>query len=348
MNSHPSAPWLSILLPVYNVAPFVRPCVESILGQLPDQGVEVLLLNDASTDDSGRVCEDLAAAHPHRLRVLAHARNGGLSAARNTLLEAATGRYVWFVDSDDSVLPGSIRALQEIVGTHDPDIILCDYRSRGQDTSTFSGPSRVLAIGHDDLVRGIFARGRMYAWAKIARRELWGNDLRFPVGRVFEDIVVMPRLCLRARTYYHMPEPWIEYRTREGSITSSVARTHSGFDERRNDDLAAATQDMATNPDLLSPATSAETRDRISAFVAVNFIQIAGRALRAGSASGDWKLAFSRLRHYRESLEGCSPVPFARVLGGFLRRRQFKRGLELMALLLIVRQRSIRHPSPVI
>jgi glycosyltransferase involved in cell wall biosynthesis len=338
MSLHPPSPGLSILLPVYNVAPYIQACVESILTQISAHGVEVLLLDDGSTDESGRICSDLAAAHPDHLRVLAHDRNRGLSAARNTLLEAATGRYIWFVDSDDIMQPGAISSLQKIVDTHEPDIILCNYCRLGKVISTFSGPERVLNTSRDALIRGLFAGGRMHAWTKIARRELWADDLRFPVGRVFEDIVVSPRLCLRARNFYHAPEPWIEYRVREDSITATVARTRSTFDEQRNGELAAAVQDMAGTPDLWLPERSAATRDLIGTFIARKFVQIGGGALRAGAASRDWRLAASRLRHYRGALESCSPIPFAQVLRGMLLRRQFKRGLELMALLLMTRR----------
>jgi glycosyltransferase involved in cell wall biosynthesis len=331
-------PWLSILLPVYNVAPFLQACVESILAQLPAQGVEVLLLDDASTDESGRICGDLAAMQPDRLRVLVHDRNRGLSAARNTLLEAATGRYFWFVDPDDLMLPGAISALQIIVDAHEPDIVLCNYRRLGNVISTFSGPERISSTSRDALIRGLFKRGRLHAWTKIARRELWGKDLRFPVGRVFEDIIVSPRLCLRARSFYHVPEPWIEYRVREDSITATLSRAHSCFDEGRNGELAAAIRDMANTPGLWLTEISAATRDQIGAFIARKFVQIGGRALRAGASSRDWQVAASRLRHYKGTLESCSPVPFARALRGLLRGGQFMRGLELMALLLITRR----------
>jgi glycosyltransferase involved in cell wall biosynthesis len=344
MSPHLPSPGLSILLPVYNVAPYVQACVESILSQIPAQGVEVLLLDDGSTDESGRICSSLAAAHPASLRVLVHDRNRGLSAARNTLLEAATGHYIWFVDSDDIMLPGAIPALQAVIDTHEPDLILCDLRRLGRDISTFSGPERSLVTDRNALMKGVFAAGRLYAWSRISRRELWSDDLRFPVGQNFEDIVVTPRLCLRARSFYHVPEPWIEYRVREGSITASVSRTQSNFDEHRNRELATAVREMLSEPKLWSPDISPATRDRISAFSAKKFVQIAGCALRAGLASRDWRVATARLLHYRDAVESCTPAPFNRVVIGLLRRGQLRRGLELLVLLLITRQGARRSP----
>ena len=107
------APWLSVLVPVYNVRDYLTECIESVLAQAPDDGgVEVLLLDDCSTDDSSAVIAQLQSRWPGRLSVLRHARNSGLSAARNTLMDAAKGRYLWFLDSDDKLLPGAIDSLR--------------------------------------------------------------------------------------------------------------------------------------------------------------------------------------------------------------------------------------------
>src|SRR5690606_30523197 len=101
-------------------------CVESVMEQA-GLGVQVLLLDDCSTDGSWALMQTLAARWPGRLQLLQHASNGGLSAARNTMIDAADGEYLWFLDSDDKLLPGSIAELQRIVGAHAPDLVLCDF-----------------------------------------------------------------------------------------------------------------------------------------------------------------------------------------------------------------------------
>ncbi len=227
-------PWLSILVPVYNVEPYLRDCVDSILKQA-DAHVELILLDDVSTDGSSQVISELEQSWPQRLRVLRHETNRGLSAARNTMLEAALGRYIWFVDSDDLVVNGALSALKRLVERDAPDLILCDFsvlrerpklkhRLRGEThRRTFLGPSGQTLSDRSALFRGVVEGVNLHAWSKIAKRELWGDDLRFPVGRYFEDMVVVPRLALRARSFHYVAQPWIHYRQRQGSILATMS-----------------------------------------------------------------------------------------------------------------------------
>ena len=122
------SPWLSILVPVYNVQPYLRECLASVVEQLDgDDGVQILLLDDCSTDGSEALMQELARRWPDRLQLLRHERNSGLSAARNTMIDAARGEYLWFLDSDDKLLPGAIASLRAIVQAHAPDVVLCDF-----------------------------------------------------------------------------------------------------------------------------------------------------------------------------------------------------------------------------
>lgn len=227
------APWVSILIPVYNVTAYLAECVESVMHQA-EGGVEVIALDDASTDDSLPQLQALAARFRGRLRVLQHARNAGLSAARNTLLEASTGGYVWFVDSDDKLLPGAIAALRGIVERHAPDLVVCDFqvwrentrlkhRLRGElHRRTFAGRAGQLSDDRCALLAGLLMTGQLHAWSKIGRRALWADDLRFPPGRYFEDMATMPQLALRARNFYYQPTPWVAYRQRGNSILATM------------------------------------------------------------------------------------------------------------------------------
>ncbi len=227
-------PWLSILIPVYNVEAYLAECVESVMLQA-DAGVEVLLLDDCSTDGSATVMHALEQLWPGRLRLLRHAHNQGLSAARNTMIEAAQGEYLWFLDSDDKLLPGAIPSLQAIVKEHHPDIVLCDFqvwrtplrlkhrlRRRELHRSSFQGPARTCSHDTEELLHGLLLQGQWHAWSKISRRALWTTDLRFPPGKYFEDMAAMSRLALRARSFYHAPIPWVAYRRRNDSILATM------------------------------------------------------------------------------------------------------------------------------
>lgn len=227
------APWLSVLIPVYNVEAYLAECVESVMAQA-GEGVEVLLLDDGSPDGSWALMQALSGRWPGRLWLLQHERNGGLSAARNTLIDAAQGEYLWFLDSDDKLLPGAIDALRAIVRQHAPDLVLCDFRVWRERTrlkhrlrgelhrASFAGPANTLLHDRAVLLAGLLRTGELHAWSKVSRRALWAPDLRFPPGRYFEDMAAMPLVALRAASFYYAPQPWVAYRQRGSSILATM------------------------------------------------------------------------------------------------------------------------------
>lgn len=331
-ESPPSPPWLSVLIPVYNVAPYLGACLDSILSQLA-AGVEILLVDDGSTDDSLRIAEQLCAAHAPAVRLLRHERNRGLSAARNTLLEAAAGRYVWFVDSDDEMLPGAVATLQSVTAQHGPDMVLCSYRERGRTLRGFSGPAHALCRDREALIRGVFASKRMASWSRIVRRELWGADLRFPVGRCFEDIMTTPWLCLRARSFYYVEEPWIAYRVREGSILTAATRVSAQFDRGMNDDFAGALAGFRAAATTALPQMSAATQLAITDFCALTFADIGWRLLRARLRTDGWAGIRAELQRYRAIIERDAPASLARVANYPLRELKLRRWMKLRLML---------------
>ena len=166
--------WLSILIPVYDVEPYLRQCLRSIMDQQPGDGIEIILLDDCSQDGSWRVCKELAAQYPHIIRLMQHACNRGLSAARNSMLDAALGEYVWFVDSDDYLLKNSLHQLRDIVLRHHSDVILFDYnKRRSLFKKAFPGLLAQSGTDQQRLLSGVFRFGKLYAWLKISKRELW-------------------------------------------------------------------------------------------------------------------------------------------------------------------------------
>lgn len=228
--------WLSILVPVYNVQRYLRECLVSVVEQAGDDaGIQILVLDDCSSDGCWALLQEFAQRWPGRLQLVQHVCNGGLSAARNTLIDAARGDYLWFLDSDDKLLPGAIERLRAIVQAHAPDVVLCDFsvwrectqlkhRLRGEHhRRSFEGPARQLVHDRCALVAGMLAAGQLHAWSKISKRALWGQDLRFPPGRYFEDMATMPLMALRAQSFYYEPQPWVAYRQRETSILASMS-----------------------------------------------------------------------------------------------------------------------------
>ncbi|MCX2865552.1 glycosyltransferase family 2 protein [Paucibacter sp. PLA-PC-4] len=279
-------PWLSLLLPVFRVRPYLGACLDSILAQC-DDGVEVLLLDDASDDGSAELIEEFQRQQPGRLRLLRHARNQGISAARNSLLDAATGDYLWFIDPDDLLLPGAIAGLRRALAAQSqPDVLMCDFRilreqfkpkhaRRGElHMHSFIGPSHQRLQDRSRLIQGLFEAGHLQPWCKIIKRSLWPAQLRFPVGRFFEDTAVMPRVILLANSYCHVPEVWIGYRKREGSVLAHL-------DTKKLDDMSFALSGFGA--ELRSAGVDKAARFSLAYFAAVTFISACRHACRQGA-----------------------------------------------------------------
>jgi glycosyltransferase involved in cell wall biosynthesis len=232
MTAAASKPWLSILIPFHNVEDYLEACVASVVSQLLP-GIEIITLDDCSTDASATRLNAYIATTQVTIRQLSHPQNAGISVARNNLVEAAQGDYLWFVDSDDILCPGALAKLKSIIDAHQPDLVLCDFfmlrarpqlkhRLRGElHRQSFGGPVHQVLQDKDALFFHLYDKGQLHLWTKISKRQLWGEDLRFPAGYVMEDMTLTPRLCLRAHTYYYCPEVWVGYRQRPGSILAS-------------------------------------------------------------------------------------------------------------------------------
>ena len=316
-------PWLSILLPVYGVEAYLLACAESILRQA-DAGVELIFVDDGSPDGSAALLNALQAAHPEQVRVLRHAVNRGISAARNSLLDAARGDYLWFIDPDDLIEAGALSALKALLATHAPDWLMCDFRSfddatgqprraRHAHQSSFGGPANVRCEDIDQLIRGLLQAGQLHPWSKVIRRAIWPAELRFPVGRVFEDLAVFPRLALQARNFFYAPQVWIAYRQRAGSTLANLTSAK----------LEDWTNALVGYGDLLR-GSSAETRFVAAHFSARTFLRAAKRLTRLGLPD----LA-TRLTQFAWRWQASSPLSAAELLQGYWRRGWWWRALQL-------------------
>ena len=120
-----SEPLISVIVPVYNVEKYIAACVDSILAQTYTN-LEILLVDDGSTDSSGALCDEYA-RRDVRVRVI-HQENGGLSDARNTGMQSAQGTYFAFVDSDDFIAGDYIAYLYGMIEKHHAQIAVCGYQ----------------------------------------------------------------------------------------------------------------------------------------------------------------------------------------------------------------------------
>lgn len=218
-------PLLAVIVPVYKVEEYLRPCVDSILAQ-SYQALRVILVDDGSPDRCGEICQEYAERDP-RVLVL-HKENGGLSSARNYGLEAiGDASYITFVDSDDALLPGVYdRAIAHLEAYPEVDVV-------GYGMNKVS-PQGVEAFY--DAVGGAFGREEAMrelchpfsyslppsAWTKVFRREAIG-DVRFREGYNYEDTPFMLEVLRGVRRYDSLPFIGYSYVvSRAGAITATI------------------------------------------------------------------------------------------------------------------------------
>lgn len=216
---------LSIIIPVYNGERYVASCLTSLLGQLSDQH-EVILINDGSSDATHDIITCQFATHIERgALVYQSVSNGGVSAARNLGLNSARGRYVSFVDADDSVSPDYMATLDAAI-ERTPDIVEFGYRSvddAGQPIGGARHVHRRFGMHAADAVRDyVFAAGLWYPWVRAFRRELF-TDIRFPVGvRFCEDVMAISQIYKKATSILTLPAVLYDYRVNPGGATLNV------------------------------------------------------------------------------------------------------------------------------
>lgn len=185
---------LSVIIPVYRVEATLDRCVESVVGQ-SFSDMEIILVDDGSPDGCPALCDEWA-AKDSRIRVI-HKENGGLSDARNAGLDVAKGAFVTFVDSDDYLERETYaHVMAQAEGNDITEFPLFrHYGSKWQQEIRFG--RHAYESAEDYWLRGR-AYEHCYAWNKVYRRELF-DGVRFPKGKVFEDVFTLPRLLDNAR-----------------------------------------------------------------------------------------------------------------------------------------------------
>ena len=212
----------SIIIPVYNVEQYLNTCVQSVLAQTFTD-FELILVDDGSKDTSGALCDELAQSDA-RIRVI-HQENQGLSGARNTGINAATGEYLLFLDSDDWWTSSDcLQKIADRLAVTNVDVLSFNYRKStdGQLSDPYfqNAADAIEQTLPYLLDRGLWVTG---ACNKAIRRSLFaGDQLRFRRGITSEDIDWTLRLALCAESFDYLELCVFVYRQRSGSITHSV------------------------------------------------------------------------------------------------------------------------------
>lgn len=219
---------LSIIVPIYKVEPYLRKCVDSLLNQdLPKEDYEIILVDDGSPDRCGEICDEYAGRYSN-IKVV-HRGNGGLSAARNSGIEVAQGKYMQFVDSDDYLEPNVLKALVEKMERDNLDILRFNYQNVNEKYEVFepNKSGKPFVDYHDEICDGItFLNERFgfacYAGQFILKAELVGSIPLFREGIYFEDTEWTPRVLVEAKRVTSVDTMVYNYLVRQGSITKSV------------------------------------------------------------------------------------------------------------------------------
>ncbi len=211
-------PLVSVIVPVFNTKPYVGQALDSLIKQTY-KNLEILVIDDGSSDGSGALCDEIRRRDP-RIRVV-HQENRGLSGARNTGLRLMNGEYVAFLDSDDWYHREMIETLVRGALESDAGIAVCDVDlqpwPKGRKMmpgGTFS-PMEVLGFILDRSVN-------VCVWNKLFRREIW-DGMAFAEGRCYEDSAIIHELLFRTERIRLIPERLVRYRERPDSITKSVS-----------------------------------------------------------------------------------------------------------------------------
>ena len=256
-----SAPLISLIIPVYNVKAYLRECLDSALAQTWPN-LEILIVDDGSTDGSGNICDEYA-RRDARIRVF-HTENGGLSCARNFALDRAGGEFLAFLDSDDVIEPNAIETLARAALRFDAGIAVCRIRNFCLNRQFDLGPDVTCptVLEGDELTEQIASmdRIRYCVWNKLYRADLFAG-IRFPAGRIYEDVSTVYRVVRRARRVVLLPDVLVDYRRRRSSLSNERSAKNLGdkwfAHFSKYNDLSGSGFPVADHPVLLAVCLSA-------------------------------------------------------------------------------------------
>ena len=271
-------PEVSIIVPAYNSGPWLPAAIESVLAQTVDNW-ELILVDDGSTDDTPEICDAWTSRDPRIISL--HRENGGLSAARNTGLDAASGEWISFLDADDILHPRFLERLLEVAKTTGAEIVdsrLVPFYGNHWEIPVLKDSVEKVYDARDALGLALRRRPGPHnsASAKLYRKSLW-TGMGFREGTWFEDIDIFYKVWMKAGHIAYADQPLYGYRQHSASFMQR-------YSPRRADvlDVTARMEEwMEKNEQSLLPAA----RDR-SLGAAFNTLLLAEGWKRGGYAEG--------------------------------------------------------------
>ncbi len=220
----------SFIVPVYNVEKYLKECIDSLISQTY-KNFEIILVDDGSKDNSGRICDEFA-EHDSRIKVI-HKENGGASSTRKVGANNATGEYIVCVDADDWAESTYLENFANAIDSHRPDIVLCEFYNDDGIGKTYNPMIfREGLYNRENIEKEIFPylieniNGKYISnniWAKAIKRELYVNyqSLVDDSIKFGEDIAIIKPCIYKSNTLYIIKKPLYNYRFNPSSITKS-------------------------------------------------------------------------------------------------------------------------------
>lgn len=224
---------ISFIVPVYNVEQYLDKCITSIINQKLNK-YEIILVDDGSTDKSGIICDNYAENNENI--VVIHRKNGGLSAARNTGIKNARGKYLVFLDSDDSLVGNELGKMIALCKDKNLDILCANYYNEFENGDIKA--SSIIPYSTDKVITGteyIKASAKnkstqFMVWMNIYRRGLViDNNIYFPEGLNHEDEDWTPRIMIAAQRVCSYNKGFYLYYHRKNSISKDAKKFEKNF-----------------------------------------------------------------------------------------------------------------------
>lgn len=207
-------PKVSIIVPVYNVEDYLIRCLDSLVNQTL-QDIEIIAVNDGSTDHSGELLQIYQKKYPEKIKVL-EKKNGGLSDARNYGIPHATGEYIAFLDSDDYVEFDMYERMYKKAKEEDSDMVECDFIWEYPDRKKID--TGLVYHNKKDMI--IYAR--VVAWNKLIKRSVLDvAKVEYPKGLRYEDVEFFYKMVPYYNKVSFIKEPFVHYIQRDSSISNS-------------------------------------------------------------------------------------------------------------------------------
>ena len=211
---------ISVIVPAYNVKPYLERCVNSIINQ-SYPNLEIILVDDGSTDSTGVLCDQIA-REDSRIVVL-HKENGGLSDARNAGLDICTGDFISFIDSDDYIEPDMYECMMEEMKDESVSLVAAGFIvTEADERIRILGAERRKKLTKENAFMNLFEKEEMFPSSvnKLYRRYLF-EKLRFRKGIINEDTEIIPKLLHICDNIVILDKALYHYVLRKGSITQS-------------------------------------------------------------------------------------------------------------------------------